>query len=342
MTPDELFMLRTFELAQLGVGMVSPNPRVGCVIVYDRKIIGEGWHKKFGEAHAEVNAIQNVRDTSLLKESTVYVNLEPCSHVGKTPPCADLLIKHQVKKVVISTVDSNPLVGGKGIEKLKQAGIQVEVGILEKEGRELNKRFFTFVEKKRPYVILKWAQTADGFIARSNFDSKWISNEYSRQLVHQWRSQEDAVLVGKNTALHDNPLLTVRDWSGRNPVRVVIDRFLQLPKSLNLFDGTVKTICCNCIAEAEESKIDWVKLTQANFINQLLSDLYKRGLQSIIIEGGAKTFTDFIDAELWDEARIFSSTQSFGTGIPAPSLKGKIEKEQNIVTDVLQYLKPTP
>src|SRR5882672_8135505 len=208
MTPDELFMQRALELAQLGIGYVSPNPRVGCVIVHENKIIGEGWHRKFGEAHAEVNAINSVKEQSLLKESTVYVNLEPCSHFGKTPPCVDLLIEHHVKKVVIGNLDINPLVQGQGIKKLKDAGIETLTGVLEKEGHELNKRFFTFIEKQRPYIILKWAQTSDEFIAQKNFESKWISNEFSRQLVHRWRSEEDALLVGTRTASHDNPSLT--------------------------------------------------------------------------------------------------------------------------------------
>ncbi|HEY5824526.1 MAG TPA: bifunctional diaminohydroxyphosphoribosylaminopyrimidine deaminase/5-amino-6-(5-phosphoribosylamino)uracil reductase RibD, partial [Cyclobacteriaceae bacterium] len=214
MTSDELFIQRTFELAQIGIGQVSPNPRVGAVVAHDGKILGEGWHKKYGEAHAEVNAILSVKDHSLLKESTVYVNLEPCSHFGRTPPCADLLIRHQVKKVVICNVDPNPLVAGQGINKLRDAGIEVVAGVLEAEGRKLNKRFFTLIEKQRPYIILKWAQTADGFVARENYESKWISNDFSRQLVHQWRSEEDAILVGTKTAAHDNPQLDVRDWSG--------------------------------------------------------------------------------------------------------------------------------
>src|SRR5688500_17654700 len=202
---DELFMLRALELAHLGTGQVSPNPLVGSVIVHEEKIIGEGWHKKYGEAHAEVNAIASVDDKNLLKESTVYVTLEPCSHFGKTPPCADLLIQHQVKKVVIANLDTNPLVSGNSIRKLREAGIEVCTGILDVKGRTLNKHFFTFVEKQRPYIILKWAETADGFIARKNFDSKWISDEYSRQLVHKWRTEEDAVLVGMRTAQQDNP-----------------------------------------------------------------------------------------------------------------------------------------
>jgi diaminohydroxyphosphoribosylaminopyrimidine deaminase/5-amino-6-(5-phosphoribosylamino)uracil reductase len=242
---DEVFMRRALELALLGMGSVSPNPMVGCVIIHHDKIVGEGWHKQYGEAHAEVNAIATIADKSLLKECTVYVNLEPCSHFGKTPPCADLLIEHRVKKVVVANLDSNPLVASEGVKKLRTAGIEVITGILEKEGRELNKRFFTFMEKQRPYIMLKWAETSDGFIARENFDSKWISNEYSRQLVHKWRAENDAVLVGTKTAFHDNPELNVRDWSGRNPVRIVLDRFLRLSEKLHVFDRKQKTLCYN-------------------------------------------------------------------------------------------------
>ncbi len=346
MTPDELFMLRTFELAFLGVGHVSPNPRVGCVIVHDGKIIGEGWHKKYGEVHAEVNAINSVQDKSLLRESTVYVNLEPCSHFGKTPPCADLLIQHRVKKVVIANVDTNPLVGGEGIKKLRAAGIEVEVclasspisGTMFSKGRELNKRFFTFVEKQRPYIILKWAQTADGFVAQSNYESKWISNEYSRQLVHQWRSEEDAVLVGTRTAADDNPTLTVRDWTGRNPVRIVTDRFLRLPESLNLFDRTQRTICYNVLKHEEHPNLSLIRLDEKDFVHQLIADLYKQKIQSVIIEGGAQTLQLFIDAGLWDEARVFTSTRSFGQGIPAPSIQGNLQSQQDVFGDHLQWI----
>ncbi|HKZ37838.1 MAG TPA: bifunctional diaminohydroxyphosphoribosylaminopyrimidine deaminase/5-amino-6-(5-phosphoribosylamino)uracil reductase RibD, partial [Chryseolinea sp.] len=248
---DEFFMLRAMELALLGSGLVSPNPLVGCVITYEGKIIGEGWHKKYGEPHAEVNAVNSVPDKRTLRESTVYVTLEPCAHFGKTPPCADLLIEHQIKKVVVANLDSNPLVAGEGIRKLRSSGIEVITGVLDKKGRALNKRFFTIMEKQRPYIILKWAETADGFVARKNFDSKWISDEYSRQLVHKWRAEEDAVLVGMRTAQLDNPELNVRNWSGRNPIRIVIDRFLKLNEKIHLFDGSQKTICYNVLKHEE-------------------------------------------------------------------------------------------
>jgi len=340
MTSDEHFMHRAIELAKLGVGCVSPNPLVGCVIVCDEAIVGEGWHQKYGEAHAEVNAVNSVKDKAVLKNSTVYVNLEPCAHTGKTPPCADLLIKHSVKKVVISNGDPNPFVAGKGIEKLKKEGIEVVLGVLENEGRKQNKRFFTFIEKQRPYIILKWAQTQDGFIAHSNYESRWISSEFSRQLVHKWRSEEDAVLVGTKTAAHDNPTLSVRDWSGRNPTRVVIDRFLRLPSSLKLFDKTQKTICYNVLKHEEHTNLNLVRLDEDNFINQLLNDLFKKKIQSVIVEGGAQTIKLFIDAGLCDEARIFTSTRAFGDGIAAPIMKGDIISADLVSNDELKIYVP--
>jgi diaminohydroxyphosphoribosylaminopyrimidine deaminase/5-amino-6-(5-phosphoribosylamino)uracil reductase len=317
MTPDELLIQRTFDLAMLGVGDVSPNPRVGCVIVKDGEIIGEGWHKKFGEAHAEVNAVASVPDKSLLRGSTAYVNLEPCSHFGKTPPCSDMLIQYGLKKVVISNVDTNPIVAGTGIKKMKEAGIEVVTGVLEKEGRELNKRFFCYHEKMRPFIILKWAQTSDAFMAHSNFDSRWISNEISRQLVHKWRSEEDAVLVGTKTAAHDNPNLTVRDWSGRNPIRLVIDRFLRLSDNLNLFNKAVPTVCFNVLKHEERPNLKLVRL-----------------------EGGSQTLSFFIDSGLWDEARIFISPRSFYKGIKAPSFQGDLLFREQVSTDLLQIYHP--
>ena len=244
---DEKFMLRCHDLARLGIARTAPNPMVGCVIVLDEKIIGEGYHRKCGEAHAEVNAINSVSNHELLKKSTLYVSLEPCSHYGKTPPCTDLIISKKIPRVVIGCVDSFSEVSGRGIKKLKQAGCDVIVGVLENESRELNKRFFTFNEKKRPYIILKWAQTLDGFIDIIRTDENqiaptWISNEHSRMLVHKWRSHEDAIMVGTNTAEKDNPSLNVRDWDGKNPLRVVLDRQLRLNEKLNLFNNKIQTI----------------------------------------------------------------------------------------------------
>lgn len=342
MTPDKLFIQRTFELARLGVGSVSPNPQVGCVIVKDEEVIGEGWHKRYGEAHAEVNAVNSVTDKNQVKGSTVYVNLEPCSHVGKTPPCSDMLIQQAVKKVVISNLDSNPLVAGAVIKKLEAAGIEVVTGVLEKEGRDLNKRFFTFHEKQRPYIILKWAQTSDGFIARSNYESKWISSEFSRQLVHKWRSEEDAVLVGTKTAAHDNPSLTVRHWSGRNPVRLVIDRFLRLSDRLNLYDRSVPTVSFNVLKHEEHPNLKLVRLDEQDFIQQVLNWLHKEKIQSVIVEGGSQTLSLFINAGLWDEVRIFTSPRSFGKGIAAPEIQGDLVLREQISVDLLQIYYPHP
>jgi len=335
---DEVFMQRVFELAVKGRGKVSPNPLVGCIIIHEGKIIGEGWHQKYGEAHAEVNAINAVQDKSLLKESTVYVNLEPCSHFGKTPPCADLLIAHEVKKVVIANLDTNPLVGGNGIKKLRAHNIEVITGICDKQGRELNKRFFTFIEKQRPYIILKWAETADGFIAHENYDSKWISGEYARQLVHKWRTEEDAVLVGRKTAAHDNPRLNVRDWTGRDPVRIVIDRYLKLPRNINVLDGSQRTICYNVIKHEEHNALSLIRLDEQNFLANLVNDLHKQKIQSVIIEGGSTTLQQFIDSGYWDEARIFTAARKFEKGISAPRIQGVLADQLKIDTDWLKVL----
>ncbi|UII22629.1 bifunctional diaminohydroxyphosphoribosylaminopyrimidine deaminase/5-amino-6-(5-phosphoribosylamino)uracil reductase RibD [Fulvivirga ligni] len=328
MNKDEQYITRAFDLAANGLGHVSPNPMVGCVIVHNDKIIGEGWHKKYGEAHAEVNAINSVKDQSLLPEATVYVTLEPCSHFGKTPPCADLLVKHKVKRVVIANIDSNPLVGGKGVKKLEDAGIEVITGILEDKGWEVNKRFFTTLKHKRPYIILKWAQTQDGFVARKNYDSKWISNESSRKMVHKWRSEEDAIMVGTNTVEHDNPKLNVRSWEGRNPVRIVIDKRLRLDKELALFDGSQPTICYNLMKDEENHHLTFVQLDENNFLEALLHDLYDRNLHSLIVEGGSLLLNNFIEKGLWNEALVFISPQQFEEGIAAPAINGLVETQQ--------------
>ena len=333
---DELFMQRALDLARIAQGHVSPNPMVGCVIVYQGQVVGEGWHKKYGEAHAEVNAVNSVDDQSILKECTVYVNLEPCSHVGKTPPCADLLIDLKVKKVVVANLDSNPLVAGNGIKKLRAAGIEVITGILDKEGRSLNKRFFTFMEKQRPYIILKWAETSDGFIARENFDSKWISNEFSRQLVHQWRTQEDAVMVGTRTAMHDNPQLNVREWTGRNPVRVVLDRFLRLSGKLHVFDSVQSTLCYNVLIHEEHPNLSRIRVEENNFIQNVVQDLHQRKIQSMIVEGGTTTLSLFLDSGLWDEARVFISPKHFEKGVKSPATRGTLIEEHNVQGDILK------
>ena len=328
------YMRRALDLAVLGRGNVSPNPMVGCVIVHNHCIIGEGYHQHYGEAHAEVNAINSVKDKALLSASTLYVNLEPCSHYGKTPPCADLIVKYKLKKVVVANVDVNPLVAGKGLQKLKNAGIEVSVGLLEDEGKNLNKRFFTSVTKQRPYIILKWAETSDGFMARENFDSKWISNAYSRMLVHKWRTEEDAILVGTQTALHDNPQLNVRNWTGKNPLRVVLDRNLKLPKNLYLFDKQQETICYNLHKSEAELNLEFAKLKPDGFIHNVFQDLYFRKIQSIIIEGGSQLLHSLLEMGLWDEIRLFRSPQIFGKGITAPKPQGTLFYQETIEDDV--------
>ncbi|MEP5611338.1 MAG: bifunctional diaminohydroxyphosphoribosylaminopyrimidine deaminase/5-amino-6-(5-phosphoribosylamino)uracil reductase RibD [Cyclobacteriaceae bacterium] len=334
-SPDNKFMQRALELAELGKGSVSPNPMVGCVIVHHDRIIGEGYHEKYGEAHAEVNAINSVLDHSLLSQSTAYVTLEPCAHQGKTPPCADLLIEKRIKKVVIASRDPFEKVDGRGIQKLQDAGVETINGVLEAEAEELNKRFIVFHTKKRPYVILKWAQTTDGFIARENFDSKWISNEKSRQLVHKLRTEEDAILVGKNTAIHDNPSLTTRDWKGKNPVRILLDSNLEVDRNSKLFDDEAKTIIFNSSLEKEEGTNQWVKV-DASSPQGILNKLHELRVQSIIIEGGAQTLNSFIKDNCWDEAKIFIGAESFGNGISAPVMDQMPTDEKTYFGDILK------
>ena len=332
---NQLFMRRALELAEWGRGSVSPNPMVGCVIVHEEKIIGEGYHRSVGGPHAEVNAVNSVENQELLKEATAYVTLEPCAHWGKTPPCANLLVEKGLKKVVIAAVDSNPLVGGKGIEILRNAGIEVETGVLEKEARLQNRRFFTQIEKQRPFVILKWAQTQDGFVAREDFSSKWISGSLSRQLVHKWRSEEDAILVGKNTARYDNPSLNVRDWTGKNPLRIVLDSNCELPDSLHLFDRTIPAICYNSKKSDSHQNLDFVDLGNNFSISDILKDLNSRKIQSLIVEGGRAVLSQFIESGLWDEARVFTGKTTFGAGIPAPILNQNPDESLTIGEDIL-------
>lgn len=332
-------MQRCLELAAKGLGNVAPNPMVGCVIVHNNVIIGEGYHQKYGEAHAEVNAIASVVNKGLLAKSTVYVNLEPCSHYGKTPPCSDLLIAHKVKRVVVACLDTNPLVAGKGITKLRNAGIEVFTGILEKEARELNKRFFTYHEKKRPYIILKWAQTKDGFISKLPpfiREENWITNNESKKLVHTWRAQEQAILVGTTTALLDNPALTVRLTEGKSPIRILIDKELKVPFINPIFSDVSEVIV---FTEKEEESANNITYHQIDFtkdaVSQILNYLYEKKITSIIIEGGAKTLQGFIDKDLWDEARIFTGNKYFQSGIKAPIINNSKSSSQMIGDDEL-------
>jgi len=349
MSGHELYMQRCLDLAVLGIGKVSPNPMVGAVIVHDERIIGEGYHRQYGQAHAEVNAISQVlanfeNAAELLRNSTIYVSLEPCAHHGKTPPCADLIIAHQIPNVVVGCTDPFEQVNGNGISKLQAAGIQVLIGVLEQECQWLNRRFFTRVKKKRPYIILKWAQTADGFFAPDDGTQFWITGKESRRLVHQWRSEEDAVLVGKNTAAIDNPKLDTRFWPGRSPKRIVIDRKLSLSKTLNLFDQSVETFIFNELKTDVEGKIKYIALEDFDrFVPQyILFQLYLQDIQSLIIEGGADTLNSFIAAGLWDEARIFTGKTHLNSGIKAPVLN-EIEPEEFTFADdrlAIIYNKP--
>lgn len=343
MVQHQFYLDRCIELAQLGVGFVSPNPMVGSVIVCDDQIIGEGYHMAYGQAHAEVNAIKNVFENNvnakeLLKRSTIYVNLEPCSHFGKTPPCADLIISNEIPKVVIGCRDPFDQINGKGIEKLKKAGIEVIEDVLTNKCLNLNKRFFTRIQKQRPYIILKWAQTSNGFFSPLDGSKKWISSIEAKQLVHRWRSEEDAVLVGKNTALADDPMLNVREWSGRDPVRIVIDRRLELPKELNVFDQTQDTIIFNNLKTDIEGKIKYLELEDFdNLLPQLIAyQLYLMDIQSLIVEGGSKTLNLFLESGLWDEARVFISPESWEEGVLAPELKGNPDEVQKIGPDILK------
>lgn len=332
-------MKRALELAKLGSGYTSPNPLVGCVIVHNGKIIGEGWHKQYGGPHAEVNAVASVKDKSLLAKSRVYVTLEPCSHFGKTPPCADLLIGHGVRDVVICNTDPNPLVAGRGIKKLLETGAKVQVGILEDEGLELNKRFFTFLNLKRPFILLKWAETADGFIAGANFKQEKISGAAAQRLVHKYRTQEQAIMVGARTALHDNPRLNTRRWNGNHPTRIVIDRQLQLPERLHLFNKSQPTIVYNYKKqEQEHENLHFVQLTeQGSLLQQLMKDLHQRNILSVMVEGGTYLLESLLQENFWDEALVLRSTSKvLGEGLKSPAMTyGQLIEAKTLDGDLL-------
>jgi diaminohydroxyphosphoribosylaminopyrimidine deaminase/5-amino-6-(5-phosphoribosylamino)uracil reductase len=325
---QEHFMRRCIELAQLGRASAAPNPMVGAVVVYQGKIIGEGWHRKCGEAHAEVNAIASVKDKSLLTKATIYVSLEPCAHFGKTPPCASLIIQHRIPHVVIGCTDSFSKVSGKGIEMLKKAGIAVTLNVLEQECRTLNKRFFCFHEKKRPYIILKWAQSEDGYLdTNRDVDSlqqaqpNWITGKTSKRLVHRWRSEESAILVGRKTAQNDNPSLTTRLWPGKNPTRILIDPHNKINGEYHLLDNSTSTIIINNTPHKELNNTNYIKTTEDQLdLGLLMHELHKKNILSLIVEGGRSTLQSFIDMKLWDEARVWTGPVLFEEGIPAPQL----------------------
>jgi diaminohydroxyphosphoribosylaminopyrimidine deaminase/5-amino-6-(5-phosphoribosylamino)uracil reductase len=333
---DKIYMNRCLQLAKNGESHVDPNPLVGSVIVHNNSIIGEGYHEKYGEAHAEVNAINSVKDKSLLPYATLYVNLEPCAHFGKTPPCSDLIIYHKIPKVVIGMQDPFSKVDGAGIKKLVNAGIEVISGVLKDDCEFLNRNFITFHTKKRPFIVLKWAETQDGFMDRirdgnSAIESNWITNETCRSLVHKWRTQIPAIMVGKNTAQYDNPKLDVRSWTGRSPLRITIDRKLTLPKNLHLFDNSIPTLILNSKLDEINGNIEYIKIDlQSNFPENLLHLLYDRGINSLLVEGGRKLLDSFIIKNCWDEARIFIGNKLFEQGLPAPAIKGKLVSKEFI------------
>ena len=325
----EKYIKRCIEIGKNGLGNTAPNPMVGCVLVVNNQIISEGFTSPFGGSHAEVNAINNVKDKSLLKKATLYVTLEPCSHHGKTPPCADLIVAHNIPEVVIGCIDSNPKVGGKGIQKLRGHGINVVVGVMEKECRHHHRRFFTYHEKKRPYIILKWAQSEDGFIApitRVEREPVWITNRYSRQLVHKWRAEEQAILVGANTVLQDNPSLTTREVGGKNPIRVVIDIRGNLSKDSNVFDDSSKTVILDHISLDKNQPL----------ATQICARLHEQSINSVIVEGGTKTLQLFIDEGLWDESRVFTGPITLHKGVACPTFEGKLYDERKINSDILR------
>lgn len=347
-------MYRAFQLAAYGHGIVSPNPMVGCVLVADSRIIGEGWHRQYGGPHAEVQAVLDAESKgheALLPQATAYVTLEPCSHFGKTPPCASLLIQKKIKRVVVANEDPNPLVAGRGLAMLKEAGIEVSTGLLAEVGYELNQRFFIYFTKKRPYLVLKWAETADGFIAAQGGMPVSISNDFSSMQVHRWRAAEDGIMIGRQTALADNPGLNVRHWEGQNPVRIVLDRNLLLHDNLRIFDHSQPTILYNYHRQTDlpESPERYAKSARVAFsritpgldeLQQVLTDLYQRKIQSVLVEGGAKLINALIAAGLWDEIRRCQSPMRLGIGIKAPTVAGALINSEMIEDDLWTYYRP--
>lgn len=347
-TLHEKYMRRCIEIARNGQGLSAPNPSVGAVIVHNDRILGEGFTSSYGGPHAEVNAIRSVKEKELLSKSTLYVTLEPCSHFGKTPPCANLIVENKIPEVVIGIKDPHAKVAGKGIDILQKAGCSVNLGVLENQCREHHRRFLTFHEQKRPYIILKWAQTADGFLAptkkerNSNPEPYWITNDYSRQLVHKWRSEEQAILVGTNTVLEDNPKLDTRLWKGKAPIRLIIDKNHKIPKGFHVLDGKQPTIIFISIKDLDNKlqnyDLQFIEFDD-KFILELSKNLFESNILSVFVEGGAKTLQAFINANLWDEARIFTSKNTFANGIKAPTLQGQLFTEKSILNDHLKIIR---
>ena len=344
MDTHEIFMQRCLDLAVKGIGHVAPNPMVGSVIVHDGIIIGEGYHMQFGQPHAEVNAVRSVPSSlqHLIPQSTLYVNLEPCSHYGKTPPCADMIVQHKIPRVVTGSSDPNPQVAGKGIDRLKTAGVEVITGILKNESDFLNRRFMTYHTKHRPYVILKWAESADGFMAPAEPKQQWLSGKEAKQLVHQWRGEEQAIMVGKRTVEIDDPELTVRLVEGKNPIRLVIDRNLDLPATKKIFSSSGIVHIYNASQKFVDHNIhfDVIDFNQP-VLPQVLRSLYTKGVQSIIVEGGPTTLQHFIDQQLWDEARIITAPINLNMGKRSPQISGQLLQQSQAGKDSIKVLLQT-
>ncbi len=332
-------MQQCLDLAIKGLGAVSPNPMVGAVLVYEGRVIGAGYHERYGEAHAEVNCLHSVQeaDKPFIAASTLYVSLEPCSHFGKTPPCADLIIANKIKKVIVACLDPNPLVAGRGIEKMEAAGIEVVTHVLEQESRKINKRFIVFHEQKRPYIILKWAVSVEGNFCPSDKSSFWLSNEESKKMVHRWRSEEDAILVGSGTALADNPSLTVREWQGRNPIRVLLDRDLKTPLHFNIYNEDAKTIVFNLHKSEERERVQWIQLPLKNFIETAMKKMFDLHIQSVIVEGGLDILNQCMSLRYWDEIRVIQSNTSLIDGLKAPKIQEKSLHQQQLKQDLIYY-----
>ena len=340
----EDYMMRCIQLAKAAAGHVSPNPMVGCVIVHEGKIIGEGYHQEFGKAHAEANAINSVEQKNLLPQSTLYVNLEPCAHFGKTPPCSDLIIQYNISHVVIGCIDPYSKVSGKGVKKMQDAGIRVETGIMEEECINLNKRFFTFHKLKRPYIILKWAETIDGFIDRdrSKVISKpnWITSDICKVAVHKQRAEEDAILIGTNTAERDNPTLNVRYWNGKNPLRLVLDGKHRLANDLHLFDNKMPTLVFTKETKKDSKNLEYIEVDFEDYLHEdILEELYNREIQSLIVEGGTRLLKGFISKGLWDETWRYVGNKAFKKGIEAPKITGDLECKEHMSDTTLFVFK---
>jgi len=340
----EFFMQRCLQLADLGAGYTAPNPLVGAILVHQGRIIGEGYHQQYGEAHAEVNCLNDVQpdDRPLIPFSTMYVSLEPCCHFGKTPPCSDLILREQIPRVVIGCRDPFPMVAGKGIEKLQAGGVQVIFPLLENQSLEKNRRFITFHEKKRPYVVLKWAESANHKIAHSGGGHFRISNDWSNRLVHKWRTEEAGILIGTNTAFLDNPELTARLWPGKNPVRIVLDQNLRLPQNLKLFDGTVNTIVLNGHKDSLSANLVFKKMLPEEYVSvSILASLYNLNILSVLVEGGRVLLQSFIKAGNWDEIRIITNEEmNIPAGLSSPEFNdAKLSRSETFGSDTIRYYK---